>query len=300
MHTRLGDRFGDDVQRGDLAADPEHDGGDVAAWGPGTASVGRDDHHARRTARAFPCPISLRSRAHITIVVVGRPGRAQEEGEHADDPEQGALLGGGDAVGDHPKPPCTSIVPPRSWHRIGRRGSPRSRPGGGGPPPGGGVAVRTRQDGVVEHHQQAPSPPREDKRRCLVHPDRVLQGDGEVTQHEHDGHHREHGCGRIWRRKITNHRPGTDAKGRSHGPAFHTVLCVQPLFAGRYGCRTARANAAEAHQRGEQEDATSTRSTRTERAGHGPCEPEDGEQGRRGAHAPRGRRIHVLLHDFRG
>ena len=94
-----------DVDGGDLSANPEHDGGDVADGTPGTACIGGEDDHAGIEPTLLAVGDELAQQSHHDdggghVVEQGR----EEEGEDGDDPEQLLLVGGGDFVGNHTEP----------------------------------------------------------------------------------------------------------------------------------------------------------------------------------------------------
>ena len=87
---------------GDLSADPEHGGGDVADRGPGAAGVGGDhDHAGEEQAVVMFVQQLLHQRDHDDGGGQVVQHRAQEEGDEADQPHQRRQLRGPDPRGDH-------------------------------------------------------------------------------------------------------------------------------------------------------------------------------------------------------
>ena len=90
-----------DIGCSDLSADPEHGGGNIADWGPGTACIGSNDNNAREEhallmvfKQAFHQSYHNNSRCHI--VEYGR----KVKGDKAYDPEQARKLCGLNARSD--------------------------------------------------------------------------------------------------------------------------------------------------------------------------------------------------------
>ena len=90
-----------DGQGGDLPADPEHGGGDVADRRPGAAGIGGDDDDA---GEEQPVVVLVEQLLHQRDHDDGGgqvvEHRAEEEGDEADQPHQRRELGGLDARGD--------------------------------------------------------------------------------------------------------------------------------------------------------------------------------------------------------
>ena len=102
-----GDHTGDQQVCGevcgrDIAAHPEHDGGDVSDRGPGSSAVGGDDDHAGEDpAFGFVGDESSEHHDHDDGGGHVVEGCGHEEGNEGDEPEEFSFVSGRDVFGDH-------------------------------------------------------------------------------------------------------------------------------------------------------------------------------------------------------
>src|SRR5690606_11391841 len=95
------EQLDDPLLRGDLPADPEHGGGDVANRRPGTAGVGGDNHnpYIQPALGAAPYQFAQQRDHHDGGRQVIQHG-GEKEGQQADDPQQRNTPARGDAISD--------------------------------------------------------------------------------------------------------------------------------------------------------------------------------------------------------
>ena len=95
------DEVGHDHRRGQLTADPQHGGGDISDGRPSTSSIGTNDDRAGiEPAGGLVGDELSQERNHDNGSRQIVQSRGEKEGQDPDDPQQPALLSGGDFVGD--------------------------------------------------------------------------------------------------------------------------------------------------------------------------------------------------------
>jgi len=94
----------DNVEGGDLTADPQHGGGDVADRGPGPPGIGGDDDNSGKEEPIFVLVEQfLHQRDHDNGGGEVVEDSAEEKGDKANQPEEGAQFGRLDPGGDDHK-----------------------------------------------------------------------------------------------------------------------------------------------------------------------------------------------------